>query len=94
MEIDLRRDESIMSIDERNGLERVFIKAVCAESGNERDLDLECIKRFDNIRGKMRLLFNDGAERNFYFVPELSYKEARQKIEKLKGLRFIDLAKL
>lgn len=83
-----------MSVSNENGnseLQQVFIRAV-TDDGTARDLELSCIKRVDEVRGRMRLLFNDGEHRHFYFVPDLSYAQAREKIAGLPETKFIDLA--
>ena len=77
---------------EENGLQQVFIRAVTAE-GEERELELSCIKRMDEFKGRMRLLFNDGKDRHFYFVPGLSYAQAREKIAAVPGVKLLDLGK-
>lgn len=74
-------------------LKRIFIRAV-TEGGDERYLDVENIRRIDQVQGRLRVGYNLAGTNHFYLIPDLSYAEAREKLGKLPGLQFLDLSQL
>lgn len=71
----------------REDLSRVFIRVLFGQS--ETLMDLELVTRIDEHEGKMRLVSNTGG--TDYFIPDLSYDEAKERLKKLPGVAIINL---